>query len=166
MIVKSVSQVVLFYLSSSSAVSAMRLLFQVFSTLFLCQYVAFSCATCVYSVDASHVVESQNIECCSAGYCVFNSLANALINVTSDVIVEISDVVSLSENVLIQDNVENVVITGRHNPTVFCSNTSAVRFVSSVNVIIEDITWQGCGYNNSDGVGPVISFNNSSEVTF
>ena len=30
---------------------------------------------------------------------------------------------------------------------------------------IEGITWQGCGYNNSDDFSPVISFYNSSEVT-
>ena len=79
-------------------------------------------------------------------------------------IIDISGAIPLATN-LLTENVNDVVITGSNNPTVYCTNSSGVRFVSSGNVTIEGITWQGCGYNNSDGFSPAISFYNSSEVT-
>ena len=120
-------------------------------------------APCVYLVDPNQNDSGQTIQqCCLARNCVFNSLLDALDNVSSNVIINITSVVPLSSHVMIE-NADDVLITGHHNPTVSCSNSTSVRFLFSSNVAIEGITWQGCGNNNP--YAPVISFFNSSEIT-
>ena len=134
-----------------------------------CAYSANRYHPCVYSVDANQIINDNRQmiphQCCSARNCIFNALGDALANIANNTIIDIrSGTVQLSTNVLIE-NVNNVTIIGRNNPTVFCTNSSSICFVSSNNVTVEGITWQGCGSNNADGFSSVFRFRNSSEVT-
>jgi len=103
--------------------------------------------------------------CCSIGRDhSFLLLANALSNVSSNDIINITTSVELSSLVSLQ-NVENVSIIGHGNPTVNCNGIGALRLVSCYNVSIESINWEECGLSNEGPIFPAIEFYNSSKIT-
>ena len=102
--------------------------------------------------------------CCIFGNCSCPSLYNALANLTSNVLINITTDVVLSSIIPLVD-LADVTITGHHNPTVNCNNSGGLHFMSCHNCTIEGITWNGCGASNDDNVYPVLQLFNSSNIT-
>jgi len=131
--------------------------------------VAPTSSPCIYLVSGHDPVSENNLNglpgCCAMGNCTFSSLADALTQVTDNVIVNITTDFVLTSNVTVGD-VSNIVITAQTNSTVYCTNNSSVRFVSCSTVTIEGITWEGCAgiqfYNSSDTTAQNCFFNNST----
>ena len=105
--------------------------------------------------------------CCIYGNCSFQSLYNALANLTSNVLINITTDVQLS-SIIKRINLANVTITGYNNPTVNCNNSGGLHFISCSNCTIKGIAWKRCGYRNISGDGnayPVLHLTNSSNIT-
>ena len=90
---------------------------------------------------------SEDEKCCVYGNCSCSSLEHALANLTSNVLINITTDVTLSSLVRASD-LENVTIIGHNNPTVNCRNVSEIKFTFSRHLIIQGITWMGCGTDN------------------
>ena len=104
---------------------------------------------------------------CVFGNCSCPSLYNALANLTSNVLINITTDVTLSSIIQLL-YLANVTITGHHNPTVNCNNSGGLHFISCRNYTIEGITWNGCGarnISNDEIVYPVLQLFNSSNAT-
>ena len=105
--------------------------------------------------------------CCVYGNCSCPSLYNALANLASNVLINISTDVELSLVIPIV-NWANITITGHDNPTVNCKSTGGLQFISCYNCTIEGVTWKGCGAKNisddDDDIYPVLQFTNSSNI--
>ena len=102
--------------------------------------------------------------CCVYGYCSCPTLYNAIANLTSSVIINVTADVELSSIIPIV-GLSNIAITGYNNPTVYCNNSGGLHFMSCDNCTIEGITWEGCGARNVSNVYPVLQFTNSSNIT-
>ena len=105
--------------------------------------------------------------CCIYGNCSCPSLYNALTNLTSNVLINITTDVVLSSIIPLVD-LANITITGHNNPTVNCNDSGGLHFISCNNCTIEGITWYGCGARNisDDGnVFPVLQSYSSSDIT-
>ena len=105
-------------------------------------------------------------ECCYFGICSCPSLYNALTNLTSNVLINITTDVVLSSIIPLID-LANITITGHNNPTVYCNNSGGLHFISCNNSTIEGITWDGCGainINNNEYIYPVLQMFNSSII--
>jgi len=107
------------------------------------------------------------LTCCSSGNCVFNSLSDALVAATDNIFINLTTNVTLSSSVAI-DHAVNITIDGVNTPTVYCTNTGSVHFISCSNVTIMGINWEGCGFNGgnttSTYTSPAIQFYNSSSI--
>ena len=104
--------------------------------------------------------------CCIYGNCTCLSLYNALANLTSNVLINITTDVELPSITLLLD-LANITITGHNNPTVNCNNSGGLHFKSCYNCTIEGITWEQCGTRNirdHSDVYPVLQLFNSSEI--
>ena len=99
--------------------------------------------------------------CCVYGNCSYNSLDNALANLTSNVVINITTDVTLSSLVKVSD-IENVSIIGHNNPTVHCKIFGGIHLNFCNNCIIQGITWDGCGIENGE---PGLMLANSSNIT-
>ena len=105
-----------------------------------------------------------NTTCCVYGNCSCNSLDHALANLTSNVLINITTDIVLS-SLINKSSLENVSIIGHNNPTVSCSNVGGIHVTFCHNCIIQGIAWNGCGTNDSDGLGkPVIMLKMSSKI--
>ena len=62
----------------------------------------------------------------------------------SNVTVNITDTVTLSSLIALI-SLNNILIIGQNNITVICTNGGGLYLASCSNVIIEGITWIGCG---------------------
>ena len=105
--------------------------------------------------------------CCIYDNCSCPSLYNALANLTSDALINITTDVVLSSIIPLVD-LANIAITGHNNPTVNCSDSGGLNFISCCNCTIEGITWNGCGagnISNNENVYPVLQLFNSSNIT-
>ena len=105
--------------------------------------------------------------CCVHGKCSCSSLYNALINLTSNVLINITTDVSLSSVISIV-GVANITITGHNNPTIRCNYSGELHFISCNNLVVEGITWEGCGgksISDNGNVHPVLHLYNSSNIT-
>ena len=102
--------------------------------------------------------------CCIHGNCCCPSLYAALINLTSNVLINITTDVVLSSIIPLVD-LANITITGHNNPTVSCNKTGGLHFMSCSNCTIEGITWDGCGASDNENVSPVLQLFNSSNIT-
>ena len=104
------------------------------------------------------------IICCMYGNCTCNSLDHALVNLTSNILINITNDVTLS--LLIERSyLQHVSIIGCNNPTVNCK-AGGMRLTYCHNWIIQGITWDGCGTEISDHLTePVIKLNYSTNVT-
>ena len=137
----------------------------------LCIEDAIGAEQCVYLVNGVDINNGSTdgqgqLSCCTTESCIFSSLEEALGNVTIDnVVINITIDVVLSSVLAIENN-DDITIVGLNNPTVFCTNTGGVHFVSGTNVTINGITWNGCGFNDTNNsiIIPGIAFYNSSNV--
>ena len=113
-----------------------------------------------FTVD---VTFSNNSDCCnSASTCKFHSLYNALKCVKSNTIVTI-----LSSKVILTSPVivipcEDVKIVGQPYATVSCEEKSYVQFRGSHDIVIQNITWENCGLNNSLYIGQLSCYDCSN----
>ena len=92
-----------------------------------------------------------NLMCCVYGNCSCTSLDHALVNLTSNVLINITTDVTLS-SLINTSNLVNVSIIGHNNPTVNCKRAGGIHFNFSHNCIIQDITWDGCGTETEAGI--------------
>ena len=108
--------------------------------------------------------ESPDNTChCVYGNCSCNSLDQALGNLTSNILINITTDVTLSSPVE-ASYLENVSIVG-HNSTVNCRRAGRLHFTSCKNCIIKGITWKRCGTKLNDSLAqPALKFSNSSDV--
>ena len=114
--------------------------------------------------------ENDDIQmCCVNENCSCNSLDQALANLTSNVLINITTDATLSSFIR-SSHLENVSIIGHNNPTVHvdCKNFAGVHFASCNNCIIQGIVWNGCGTENTDNYTELIAtlkLSESSNVT-
>ena len=104
--------------------------------------------------------------CCIYGNCSCQSLYGALVNLTNNVLINITTDVELS-SIIQKVNLANVAITGYNNPTVNCNNSGGLHFISCSNCTIEGITWKKCGSRNISGdenTYPVLQLASSSNI--
>ena len=116
------------------------------------------------SSSGSYILENS---CCVYGNCSCLSLYNALVNLNSNVLINITTDVELS-SIIPLDDLANITITGHNNPTVNCNDSGGLHFISCYNCTIEGINWERCGARNisNDGnVYPVLQLFNSSDIT-
>ena len=103
--------------------------------------------------------------CCVYENCSCSSLDQALTNLTSNVLINITTDVTLSSLVKVSD-IQNVTIIGHNNPTVNCKDFGRIHLNFCNNCIIQGITWDGCGsVDIDDHTEPVLKLNNSSNIT-
>ena len=108
--------------------------------------------------------EYSEDECCVYGNCSCSSLDHALANLTSNVLINITNDVTLSSLVTVSD-LENVSIIGHNNPTVNCRSVGGIQFTFSHHIIIQGITWVGCGTENPENLTESgLKLSNSSNV--
>ena len=113
-----------------------------------------------FTVD---VTFSNNSHCCnSASTCKFHSLYHALKCVKSHTTVTI-----LSSKVILTSPVtvipcEDVKIVGQPYATVSCEEKSYVLFQRSHDIVIQNITWENCGLNNSLYIGQLSCYDCSN----
>ena len=107
---------------------------------------------------------SEDERRCVYGNYSCSSLDHALANLTSNVLINITTDVTLSSLVRASD-LENVTIIGYNNPTVNCRNVSDIKFTFSRHLIIQGITWIGCGTENINHTKPGLSLSYSFNIT-
>ena len=105
--------------------------------------------------------DGQNsTECCVDGRCSCSSLFNALQNIRSSTVINItSESVELHDYTRV-DSRYNINITG-DNIVIKCDNTGGVLFINTTNVTIHGITWDQCGNPNDSLVEGGIYFASS-----
>ena len=103
--------------------------------------------------------------CCVYGNCSCTSLHNALVNLTSNVMINITTDMKLFGSIVSLDGLANISIVGHNRPTVDCNNYGGINFTSCYNCTIEGITWERCGaISDNKSVYPALQFYNSSSV--
>ena len=121
-----------------------------------------------FSDDGDTVTNSgdgSSLQCCMHGKCFCHSLDDALDNLTSNVLLNITTDVILSL-IINLSNIENVSIIGHNNPTVSCKDVGGIHFTFCNNCIIQGITWDGCGTVNIDNdTVPGLKLSYSSNIT-
>jgi len=98
------------------------------------------------------------------GNCSCGSLDQALANLDSNILINITNDVTLSLLIKVS-GIENVTIIGHNAPIVNCTSVGGMHFTFCHNLIIEAITWNGCGteyINNHDEPG--LKLSNSSNI--
>ena len=93
----------------------------------------------------------STLMCCVYGNCSCNSLDHALVNLASNVLINITTDVMFT-TLINASNLENVSIIGHNNPTVYCKRAGGIHFNFCHNCIIQDITWDGCGRETEPGI--------------
>ena len=94
--------------------------------------------------------------CVHAENCSCNSFDQALANLTSNVLINITTDVTLS-SLVTASHLENVSIIGHNGPIVDCKNVGGVHFISFHNCTIQGIVWNGCGTENTGNYTESIS---------
>ena len=152
-------------------------IFMLFGILVLIQPVEV-CDTIYFNIGADHWIGDDDSTCGSdGGYdplnhcmddndnCPNYSLEQALNNLTSNVLINITTDVMLFSIITLVD-LANITITGHNNPTVKCNDSGGLRFTSCSSVNINGIVWQHCGWK-SDKIpkNAVLEFTNSSTIS-
>ena len=101
--------------------------------------------------------------CCVYGNCSCSSFDQALANLNSNGLINITTDVRLSSFIEVS-HIENVTIIGHNNPTVSCKTFGGIHLNFCNNCIIEGITWDGCGTESIDHTEPGLKLSNSSNV--
>jgi len=116
----------------------------------------------VITINTSGGSRHPSTLCCVDGDCVCTSLSTALLNMTSNTVINIT-----SESVTLDDKIKmgsgdlnNITITG-NGAIIMCNNSGGVYCESCDNVVIEGITWDKCGDLNTAGV----TFNRTTNIT-
>ena len=95
-------------------------------------------------VTANTTSGSDSTKCCVDGECGCSSLSTALCGLNSNTII-LRQLESVTPNNAIElSNLTQITIAG-NNATVMCNNKGSVYCKSCDNVVIEGITWDGCG---------------------
>ena len=119
--------------------------------------------TVTNSGDGGNVISS--LLCCMYGNCSCYSFDDALGNLTSNVLLNITTDVVLS-SLINASNLENISIIGHNNPTVNCKRAGGIHFTFCNNCIIQGITWDGCGaFKSRLNTAPALKLNYSSNIT-
>ena len=99
---------------------------------------------CRRTVEVNNETGNDTQGCLEGGQPCY-SLDFALCNFQSyDCVSVTSNIVSLS-TVIERNDINVITIKGQGNTTVMCSNNSRITFRNFSNVVIEGITWDGCG---------------------
>ena len=114
--------------------------------------------------DGKDYEDDNSLICCVYGNCSCSSLDHALANLTSNVLIDITTDVTLSSLVTVSD-LENVSIIGHINPTVNCESVGGMQFTFIRHLIIQGITWIGCGTDNINFTKPGLSLSYSFNAT-
>ena len=117
----------------------------------------------VININSDH--GTNGTECCVHGICVCSSLYTALINITNNIIINItSKSVALHNTTRMgSGNLTNITIIGS-NVTIMCNNSGSVYCESCDNVKIEGITWDSCGDPNGPNIAGV-AFDGTSNIS-
>ena len=85
---------------------------------------------------------------------------------SKNVLIQLTINVTLTSVVILED-VENISIIGHNNPTIRCSNTGRLHFISCHHCNLVGITWNECGakQNVSGNASPGLKFETSSSIT-
>ena len=103
----------------------------------------------IVTIDGNGVVRCsyQGGFTCQMKKCYCNEFER---NVNNDSLIVIKDTVMLSR-VASFTNLNNVSIIGQNNPFVYCVNGGRLILTNSNNIVMEGITWIGCGnHTNKD----------------
>ena len=90
--------------------------------------------------------------------CGFKYLEDMLVNLTSNELVNISDVVISS--VIFLTKLYNISIIGNNNHSIMCVNNAGLQVEQCSNITIKGVNWTECGADAT----PVINILNSSDV--
>ena len=113
----------------------------------------------------NHCIDDDNSSYYSLHQALTNLTSNVLINITTDVV--LSSIVPLLD-------LANITITGHNNPTVNCNNSGVLQFTSCNSIIIDGIIWNRCGYNSDNSLADdsdnslanaALEFANSSTIS-
>ena len=105
--------------------------------------------------------DGSSLLCCVYGNCSCDSFDDAMSNLTSNVLLNITTDVMLS-SLINASNLQNISIIGHNNPTVNCKGVGGIHYKFCNNCIIQDITWNECG---SGGTEPGLKFDCCSNIT-
>ena len=134
---------------------------------FICLIILTSQCICVHSkvININSSNGNDSTECCINGTCAYSSLYTALLNITSNTIINIiSKSVALHNTTIMgSGNLTNITITGS-NVTIMCNNSGSVYCESCDHVRIEGITWDKCGDPNGTDIAGV-TFNGTSNIS-
>ena len=117
------------------------------------------------TIDSNGIVwcSDQKAFVCESKECDCDKLEDLLNGLEHNTLVNITNTVTLSSVITLQNR--NISIIGYNNITVNCVNGGGLKLLDCSNVIIEGITWIGCGnYNNTNDV-PVIHLTNCFSST-
>ena len=109
------------------------------------------------TISNEDFLTSYKHRCCEYRNC---SLDQALANLTSNVLINITTDVTLS-TIITASNLVNVSIIGNNYPSVNCKSVGGMHFTLCRNCIIQGIIWDGCGSHAE----PVLKFSHSINVT-
>lgn len=115
-------------------------------------YLIFLTSQLVYSklITISTTTSSDSNKCCVQGECPCSSLSKALHHVINNTFINItSESVPLDNKVTIGSGIlTNITICG-NGATILCGNNGSVECDKCSNVIMEGITWDKCGRDNT-----------------
>ena len=103
---------------------------------------------------------------CTSDICFCKNIDHALgdLKMHNNVLIRLTKSVMLSSIVMLT-NVKNFTITGYNNPTVNCSNTGGLYFISCHSCTFKGITWSRCGSGGIDSrLTAGLTFENSSNI--
>ncbi|XP_065911404.1 uncharacterized protein [Dysidea avara] len=103
-----------------------------------------------YGNDTEDCLEGD-YPCSSLGYVLNHLQSNDCVNITSNS-VPLTTIVELH-------NLNAITIRGQGNTIVMCNNTGGVSCNNCSNVVIEEITWDGCGDPGEKLISGGIDFN-------
>ena len=112
-----------------------------------------------FSSNSGNGESDSNYGLCSYGNYFYNSLDHALVNLSSNILINITTDVMLS-SLIEKSDLHNVSIIGHNNPTVKCIADGGIQFTFCHNCIIQGVTWHRCGSNSKAG----LTLNNSSNI--
>ena len=119
--------------------------------------------TDIATIDSNGVVRCsyQNGFICQSRKCYCNEFKTDFKNNSVTIITEAVRLSSIASF----ENLNNVSIIGHNNPTVYCINGSGLTITDSSNIVLEGITWVGCGNNMKKGSKSALNFYLSLNVT-
>ena len=112
------------------------------------------------TISKEDFLTSDKHICCVYRNCSCRSLDQALANLTSNVLINITTDMTLT-SLIKASHLVNVSIIGSNYPSVNCKSVGGMHFTFCSNCIIKGIIWNGCGSH----IDPVLKFSHSINVT-